>query len=350
MKGVTIAIGPMPALQGRAAAALMRDGQLDDLIVEPATGLDLAPGAIWRARAGRPMKGQGGLFVDLGAAGQGFLRGGRGVSPGKPLLVQVTSHAEPGKAPPVTTRLTFRSRYVVATHGAPGLNVARSIRDAARREELTALAAPLLTGAPEDLGLILRSAADLAADEDLVEDIRATVALATAIMADVDGPPELLLSAPDAQEQAWRDWAEIAPDRVETGDDALQRSGALDAIEALGPRASLPSGGSLFIEPTRALVAVDVNTGPATTPAAGLAANIEAARDLPRQLRLRGLGGQIVIDLAPMPRRDRDRVEQVLRKALRADPVDTAVVGWTPLGHLELQRRRVRHPWMETRR
>ena len=59
----------------------------------------------------------------------------------------------------------------------------------------------------------------------------------------------------------------------------------------------------MMIEPTRALVAVDVNTGPDTSPAASLKANIAAARDLPRQLRLRGLGGQVVVDFAPMPKK-----------------------------------------------
>ena len=71
----------------------------------------------------------------------------------------------------------------------------------------------------------------------------------------------------------------------------------MEAIEALlAPRIALTGGGHMMIEPTRALVAVDVNTGPDTSPAASLKANIAAARDLPRQLRLRGLGGQVVVD------------------------------------------------------
>ena len=81
----------------------------------------------------------------------------------------------------------------------------------------------------------------------------------------------------------------------------------LDALRA----AHVPLGGgaSMYVEPTRALVAVDVNTGGDTTPAAGLKANIAAARELPRQLRLRGLGGQITLDLAPMPKKDRRQFE-----------------------------------------
>ena len=85
-----------------------------------------------------------------------------------------------------------------------------------------------------------------------------------------------------------------------------------------------------------------MNTGGDFSPAAGLKANLAAARTLPRQLRLRGLGGQIVLDLAPMAKKDRKQFETTLRSAFRADTVETSLVGWTPLGHFELQRKRER--------
>ena len=87
-----------------------------------------------------------------------------------------------------------------------------------------------------------------------------------------------------------------------------------------------------------------MNTGPDTSPAAGLKANLALVRDLPRQLRLRGLGGQITLDLAPMPKKDRQVVEDALRAALRRDEVETTLAGWTPLGHFELQRQHARPP------
>ncbi|MER3352618.1 MAG: ribonuclease E/G, partial [Hoeflea sp. D1-CHI-28] len=111
--------------------------------------------------------------------------------------------------------------------------------------------------------------------------------------------------------------------------------------------APLSGGASFYIEPTRALVAVDVNTGSDTSPAAGLKANLAAAKDLPRQLRLRGLGGQITLDLAPMGKKDRRQFETTLRAAFRQDATETALAGWTPLGHFELQRKRVRVPLSE---
>jgi ribonuclease G len=97
-----------------------------------------------------------------------------------------------------------------------------------------------------------------------------------------------------------------------------------------------------MIEPTRALVAVDVNTGPDTSPAASLKVNIAAARDLPRQLRLRGLGGQVVVDFAPMPKRDRAVLDQVLRAAFKGEAAETSLAGWTTLGLYEMVRRRDR--------
>jgi Rne/Rng family ribonuclease len=98
----------------------------------------------------------------------------------------------------------------------------------------------------------------------------------------------------------------------------------------------------MLIEPTRALIAVDVNTGADSSPAAALKVNIAAARELPRQLRLRGLGGQVTVDFAPMPKRDRATLEQQLRVAFKGEAAETSLAGWTPLGNFELQRKRDR--------
>ena len=113
------------------------------------------------------------------------------------------------------------------------------------------------------------------------------------------------------------------------------------------PRLDLDGGAYAYIEPTRALVAVDVNTGNDTSMSAGTKANFALAKALPRALRVRGLGGQIVLDLAPMPKKDRRGFESTLKAALRADATETVLVGWTPLGHVELQRKRAKIPLAE---
>ena len=330
----------------QAAAALIIDGVLDDLAIDPAGDASL-PGAIYRAVADRPIKGQGGLFVKL-PEGSGFLRQTAGIAPGDRLLVQVTGPAEPGKAIPVTTRLLFKSRYAILTPGAPGLNISRKIRDEDVRGDLDDLATQAMAGAATDLGLILRSACETADQGDVAGDIADMRALAEAVLVDLTGPPELLVEGAGAQETAWRDWADPVPDEVVDTPGGFADNGVFEMIDALRqPRVALISGGHMVIEPTRALLSIDVNTGPDTSPAASLKANIAAARELPRQLRLRGLGGQIVVDFAPMPKKDRAILDQVLRSAFKGEAAETNLAGWTTLGLFEMTRKRDRLPLSE---
>ena len=329
---------------GQAAAAMIVDGSLEELLIDPADDTAL-PGAIYRAVADRPMKGQGGMFVKL-PEGSGFLRQTDGLAPGQRVIVQVTGPAEPGKALPVTTRLLFKSRLAIVTPGAPGLNISRRIKDEAMRAELEGLAVRAMAGADEALGLILRSAAAFAEADEIAEDITAMRDLAEAVLVDLTGGPELLVEGAGAHETAWRDWADPAPDSVV--EQGFAAENVLEMIDALlQAKVDLVGGGNMLIELTRALIAVDVNTGPDTSPAASLKVNIAAARDLPRQLRLRGLGGQIVVDFAPMPKKDRNILDQVIRAAFKTEAAETNLAGWTSLGLFEMTRKRDRWPLSE---
>ncbi|WP_179381692.1 ribonuclease E/G [Jannaschia marina] len=329
MKGTLVVLGQH---NGRAAAARMVDGQLDDLLID-ADDDRPAPGAVFRAVADRPIKGQGGMFLRLGDGLTGWHRNAKGMAPGDILLVQVTGHAEPGKAVPVTDRVLFKSRYCIVTPGAPGLNVARSLTDDAERDRLLEIAHDTL---PErgDHGVILRSACDGVDADALIDDLLATWGLAQQVLGDAGTTPERLLDGPDAQTLAWREW-----EGTDVSDDW---DIVADQVEALRSPAVQAGPATFYIEPTRALTAVDVNTPEGG--AGGLKANIALARILPRQLRLRGIGGQIVLDLAPMPKKDRKGFESALRAAFRSDPIETSLIGWTPLGHFELTRRRERRP------
>jgi len=342
MKGV---LAVLDQVAGKNAAALIVDGVLSDLLIDPPDGFGPRPGAIYRARAMRPMKGQAGLILDLGGGDSGFLRQAKGIGMGEVFLVQVASEAEYGKAPPVSPRLQLKGRYGVLTPDAPGINISRSIRDEAVRDELELLAREVMEGADPGLGLVLRTVAAEADADALMEDLLILRQLAEAVLSDTGDQPELLVDSPDAHERAWRDWTRPLPDQVDEHPAAFADHAVLDAIEELlTPRVDLGGGASMMVEPTTALVAIDVNTGGDFSMAAGLKANLAAARDLPRQLRLRGLGGQIVVDFAPMPHKDRRNLESALKKAFRSDETDTTIVGWTPLGHLELQRKRARIP------
>ena len=131
-------------------------------------------------------------------------------------------------------------------------------------------------------------------------------------------------------------------------DNPFDHFGVWDEIDRLrSPRADLPSGGWMAIEATRAMVTVDVNTGDGFGSGDAMTANIEAARELPRQLRLRGLGGQVIIDFAPLKKQHRKKIEETLKTAFRRCPIDTTLAGWTPLGNFELQRKRDRRPLSE---
>ncbi len=332
-------------IDGRKMAALLQDGKLHDLLVDPVDDRP-RPTAIYRAKAGQQMKGQNGIILDLGRGRKGFLKQAKGIAPGTTLLVQVSTHAEIGKASPVVSKLLFKSRYAIVTPGAPGINIARSIRDDDERLRLREISHNAFGQAPEGCGLILRSACEGTDEADIYANIETMLQGAVAVLSDDAGAPELLLDAPDAAEQAWANWGDI--NEVISEDGCFETLGVWDHIHALEyAECSLSGGASMIIEPTRALVAIDVNTGADFSLSAGLKANIATAKELPRQLRLRGLGGQIVIDFAPSPKAERRTIETQLRRAFKADNIDTILVGWTPLGHYELQRKRELLPLSE---
>jgi ribonuclease G len=160
----------------------------------------------------------------------------------------------------------------------------------------------------------------------------------------MSGDPELLLDGPGAHDLAYRDWLDPAPDEVRPPMAALPPMACWKRLKTcLPPGSPCPVAAHMWLEPTHALLAVDVNTGADTSPAASLKVNIAAARDLPRQLRLRGFGGQVVVDFAPMPKRDRHILDQVIRAAFKAEG-EANLAGWTTLGLYELTRRRDRQP------
>ncbi|MDA0224442.1 MAG: ribonuclease E/G [Rhodobacterales bacterium] len=339
-------IAVIDRINGRAAAALIVDGQLEDILIDPIDDDAPVPGAIYRAIADRPVKGQNGVMVNLTDGHNGYLRQAKGISPGQRLLVQVTSRPDEGKAVPVTTRLLFKGRYGIVTPDAAGFNLARSIRDEDERARLLDLAQEVMRDAPDGIGLILRSACAGASQDDITDEIAILRDTCAGVLAEAEGSAaELLFDAPSAEYLAWRDWTDPLPDQVFENEGSFADHGVWELLDqALSPEVDLTGGATMIIEPTRALVAVDINTGADFSFAAGLKANLAAARDLPRQLRLRGLAGQIVVDFAPMGKKERRTVEQAMNRALRQDTVETNLVGWTPLGHMELQRKRDRIP------
>ncbi|MEO1493669.1 MAG: ribonuclease E/G [Pseudomonadota bacterium] len=341
-------------------AALVVDGRLDDLLID-AQGSNWTPGPgdICPAKITRIIPG--GAFANAlnGIDAEFYLRDTKALSQGQTVIVQVTGYAEAGKATPATTRLLHKGRHIIHTPGAPGVNISRQIRDPEEKTRLT----DALTGL-EPSGLIVRSAAIGADSEMLRQEAEMLIEHGEECARGTFQPYPICLNN-RAERIAQKEWTTPPPDVVHlvgaeayTLEDGLAAApfdgdpfdhfGVLDEIDRLRqPRVDLPSGGWMAIEATRAMVTVDVNTGDQFGGGAAMTANIEASRELPRQLRLRGLGGQVIIDFAPLKKMHRKKIEETLKTAFRRDPIDTTLAGWTPLGNFELQRKRERRPLSE---
>lgn len=378
---------------GPELAALVEDRRVADWVW--GSGAGPTPETVYKAKVDRQVPGAGAVFVDLGK-GQGYVREARGLEPGAVLLVEATSIPEPEKAVPVSPRVLYRQRYTIHTPGAPAINVARGITDPDERVRLQAAVKAHVAALedwvarreedrPEDAarvrrileahatgGTILRSAARGQPAERIARDLDLAVAArldAEDALADAEQALGPVASAPPPRDFALREWCDrigrvvlgpgdfdtlpaledqrLSPfaGRIERMPDPLDQFGVWEELERIrAPRTELPSGGWMAVEATHAMVTVDVNTSGQFSPGAAVTASVESARELPRQLRLRGLGGQIAVDFAPLKKTDRRRIEDTLKSAFRRDPVDTTLAGWTPLGHFELQRKRERRP------
>jgi ribonuclease G len=293
---------------------------------------------------------------------------------GAEVLVQVTKTAQAGKGAGLTRNISLAGRYLVLTPMQARTAISRRIEDPGERAALESAMAEI--AAPGE-GFILRTAARDAGAPALAEDAAQLRGLWASIMEkrDAASPPRILHGVArglggvlrdcahdglrrilvddrraEAEAQAFCD-AHL-PDlgtRIELWDEAAPMFEALGVEDelavALETRVTLACGGSLIIEQTQALCAIDVNTGRnvgRTSHADTVrATNLEAAEEIPRQLRLRGLGGITVIDFIHMDdAADRDRVLAALMAGLTADPAFISAGGVSELGLVELARRR----------
>jgi len=171
-----------------------------------------APGEIYAARIDRLVPKAGAAFVRIADSHQGYLREAKGLREGEKVVVQVSSFPEPGKAAPVSRNLLFKSRWLILTPGRPGVNVSRNIKSASDRERLTAC----IDLRDEDCGVILRTAARNATDDDLR---RAFAAMAETVRAlpdftDIGSQRGMPLWSANAVLTAVREWTDPAPDQV----------------------------------------------------------------------------------------------------------------------------------------
>ncbi len=352
---------------GRLEVALVAAGRLVELRIDNDRH---QPGAVLIGRAETPSPDGGSVFVDIGADKAGFLRNGDMIgaaqdrpAPGDPVLVQIVRAAADGKGARLSMKLALPGRFVVLRPQETGVVVSDRITDDGVRGRLASSLGDLAAEA----GLTVRTAAaEVETDLLRVEALRLAQAWdgirAKALQA---RPPQILLTPDDTLAEAIRETGrdlrravveELALRRqLETlrdmyGDDFQieQQAGEpssfdqhdLDAQieQALERDVALPGGGSIAIEPTRAFTAIDVDSGPARN---ALSVNLEAAEVVAQQLRLRNIGGAVLVDFINLRQpADRDRVLGRLALHLAADPAPTQVMGWTRLGLVEITRAR----------
>jgi len=352
-------------MAGEGRAALLSGAEPIEVFHHRALG-DSLVGAVFLGRVVKILPSLPGAFVEIGVARPAFLDGAAGLTEGQAVVVQAIKDAHADKATEVTAALSLEGQLAVWTPGRPGSAVSRRIAPA-ERARLSAVLAPLI-GPGE--GIVLRSHAEGASAEALSQDINDLRATAQAVIDAAKGavPPARLDRPPSAVERLLSLGRAGRPDRIILDAAAalpiarrlaptqmieaeppglFERYGVEAAIdEALEPVVALPGGGSLVVEATTALTAIDVNLGISAggrgrAAEAVLAANLAAAAAVARALRLRNIAGSIVVDFISMRGREhRQQVQEALAAAVADDPMAVDVLGWTRLGHMELTRRR----------
>jgi len=362
-------------------------------------------GNIVLGRVQRVLPGMQAAFVDIGLERAGFLgaREARSlaglpgfeedrapkisdcVREGEEVLVQVIKDPIGEKGARLSANVTIPGRLLVLVPNQPGVALSRRIDDGQERERLAALCETMRADANAPLvphaGYIVRSAAIGTQVSDLREDAErlAQAWLPVAARRQQAHAPATLYHDLDPVERAMRDEVDAQTVRVVMDDrEALEAAraycrrampeaesklelfsgpgmlfdayGLEDEIERLTePRVALPSGGCISIEGTEALTAIDVNSG-RFTEATGLEetslhVNLEAAEEIGRQLRLRGIGGLVVIDFIHLNEPGNiEKVLQTLSASLARDRTPTQISGMSEFGLVEITRKRVRDP------
>jgi ribonuclease G len=294
---------------------------------------------------------------------------------GSEIVVQVTKGAIGTKGPRVTANLSIPGRYLVMMPGTKLKGVSRKIEDAKERDRLKKILARIPM--PGDNGLIVRTAGAGARKVSFVRDVRALAEIWREVEDGIKNKPApcRLYQEPDLIERVVRDSLTEEIDRIvvdsrEECDRVKQivsrfsrrARGRIQSYDGDAPifehfdierqlescfsrKVWLKSGGYLIFDETEALVAIDVNTGRhkggSSQEESILQVNTEAAEEVARQLRLRNVGGLVVVDFIDMKqRKHQNHVYRTLREALRRDKARTNVLPLSQLGLLEMTRQR----------
>jgi ribonuclease G len=360
-------------------------------------------GNIYKGVIDNVLPGMEAAFVDIGLERNGFLhvdeivtgdgkaapkRGrGRGrridelIKPKQEIVVQVVKDPLKTKGARLSMQLSIAGRYLVYMPQGEGVGVSRRVPDS-ERDKLRRLLAKVSKARKKEVpgGLIVRTAAQGAEAEDFEREIDYLMKLHEVLdrRADQVEAPALVFQEADLSVRVLRDvlrsefegaviddpkqfqrvtsfFERTAPELTESVELYEKRKPLFEAYdvdstfeEVLSRRVDMPSGGYLMIDYAEALTVIDVNTGSFTGRGKGrledtiTKVNVEAAEEVVRQMRLRDIGGIIVIDFIDMARaRNRDQVLKTLRKALDLDKTKSYVMEVSPLGLVEMTRQNV---------
>lgn len=374
--------------------ANVKDGKLEEFHTESAAR-EISHGNIYKGVITRVEPGLQAVFVDFGAERQGFLQkteihpdyyhdcsgGDRSITQlvkrGQELLVQVIKDPYMKKGAVLSTYISLPGRYVVLMPGSDNRGVSRKIENEEERRRLRDIVDKLKM--PEAHGVIVRTAGVDCNKTQISTDVNYSMRLWKTIKDNVMKvhAPALLYKERNLVLRSIRDY--FTPDIDEIlVDDAEVYQDLLEFMKVISPRhikivklykgskpvftkyelenqiatifesqVSLTSGGSIVIAQTEALVAIDVNSGKSTQKKSveetALMTNLEAAEQIARQLRLRDLGGLIVLDFIDMrEQKHRAQIERALKTHLKIDKAKTKVGRISQFGLLEMSRQRIR--------
>ncbi|EHQ91878.1 Rne/Rng family ribonuclease [Desulfosporosinus youngiae] len=376
-------------------AAVFEHGELMEVFEEEG-GSSHMVGNIYRGRVENILPGMQAAFVDVGLDKNAFLYVGDAVpsrfeedekvspsvherienvlKPRQELLVQITKEPVGTKGARISVNLTLPGRYVVLLPQVSYIAVSRKLVDNTERTRLRDLAA---ASKPEGMGVIVRTLAEGIDGEEIAEDIARLVAFWQALQPKIPhvSVPGLVHKDVDLISRLIRDWVDhdvekITVDNTEvaktlrkalaeiehpaarqiyviTGEDLFAKYGVDDEIrKTLRSKVWLKSGGYLVIQQTEALIVIDVNTGKyvgqRSLEETVVHTNLEAAHEIARQLRLRNLGGIIIIDFIDMATEEAQKqVIEALETACARDKTKSQVLGLTQLGLVEMTRKKV---------
>ncbi|WP_135079531.1 ribonuclease E/G [Terasakiella sp. SH-1] len=360
-------------IPGETRIALLENDRLVRLEIDRATMPGHSPcheGNIYWGRVVNIVPSLQAAFVDIGTGINGFLpvngtfgeEINKAVHEGQALLVQVRKAPQGDKGPLLTCKLDLNSPDCVLTIGRPGVNVSRKIADQKKRTQFKSYFTDMI--APP-LGLIIRTSAQSFSLEKLEQQIHPLLEKWSSINTVPEKIPALAETSEHFIENLWHefetyDFDEILVEGLEAYQilhrlspkatlysaplPLFQQEGVNEEIEQANQKVlPLPSGGTLVIEPTTALIAIDINMGNRTdgrdAQTNRLTTNLEALEILSREITLRNLSGQIVIDFINLKQKTaRDKLLAACKTHLEDDR--TTVHGFTRLGLMEISRQR----------